>query len=105
MWVLWPSFLTAGVIELFVFAVVDPADLHWMGGGELSLSRTGVYTLAFFFFWAALAACSAMSVYLARSPFEVKDFPRRHSGRPDDESGISRSAAFLQPISRHAPPD
>lgn len=105
MWVLWPSFLAAGVMELFVFSLVDPADLHGVGGGELGLSRTGVYTLAFFFFWAVLAGCSALSVYLARSPFDVKDYPRRRDGRPDDEAGISPGASFLQPVSRHSPPD
>ena len=104
MWVLWPSFLTAGVMELFVFALVDPADLHWLGD-DVALSRNAVYTLAFFFFWGVLAACSAMSVYLARSPFDVKDFPRRSEGRPDDEAGISPGASFLQPMSGRSPPD
>jgi hypothetical protein len=103
MWVLWPSFLAAGVFELVIFSLVDPADLHGVGGGELGLSRTGVYTLAFFFFWGVLAACSAMSIYLANSPFEVKDFPRRHDGRPDDESGASHGARFMQADHHHTP--
>ena len=105
MWVLWPSFLAAGVMELFVFSLIDPADMHWTDGGDLGLSRTGVYTLAFFFFWAVLAACSALSVYLARSPFDVMGFPRRRDGRPDDEAGISPGASFLQPVSQRPPPD
>ena len=30
--VLWPAFLMAGVLETLVFALVDPAGLHWFGG-------------------------------------------------------------------------
>jgi hypothetical protein len=26
--ILWPAFMTAGVLETMVFAVIDPADLH-----------------------------------------------------------------------------
>ena len=49
MWIAWPAFLVAGVIEMLVFAMVDPQDLHWFGQ-PVTLSRTGVYTLAFFGF-------------------------------------------------------
>ena len=45
MWIAWPAFLVAGVIEMLVFAMVDPQDLHWFGQ-PVTLSRTGVYTLA-----------------------------------------------------------
>jgi hypothetical protein len=31
MGIMWPAFLSAGVLEMLVFAVVDPQDLHWMG--------------------------------------------------------------------------
>ena len=30
--ILWPAFLVAGVLEMMVFAVVDPADMRWFGG-------------------------------------------------------------------------
>jgi len=32
MTILWPAFLMAGVLEVLVFAVVDPGELHWFGG-------------------------------------------------------------------------
>ena len=51
--IVWPAFLVAGVLEMLVFALVDPEGLHWFGGEPLELSRTAVYTLAFFVFWAA----------------------------------------------------
>lgn len=47
MWIAWPAFLMAGVLEMLVFALVDPHDLHWFGQ-PVPLSREGVYTLAFF---------------------------------------------------------
>jgi hypothetical protein len=65
MWVGWPSFLMAGVLEMLVFAVVDPSELHWRGG-VLDWSRPAVYTLSFFLFWAVIAVSSALSVWLAQ---------------------------------------
>ena len=64
MWVGWPSFLMAGVLEMLVFAVVDPGELHWHGAA-LDWSRPAVYTLAFFVFWAVIAVACALSVLLA----------------------------------------
>ena len=52
--ILWPAFLLACVIELLVFALVDPADLRW-GGEALALSRQAVYTAGFFVFWVLAA--------------------------------------------------
>ena len=44
MWVIWPAFLVAGILEMLVFAMVDPQDLHW-AGQPLDLSRQGIYTV------------------------------------------------------------
>ena len=60
MWIAWPAFLVAGLLEMLVFAMVDPSDLHWFGE-PLGLSRQGVYTLAFFLFWAMTIASSALT--------------------------------------------
>ena len=46
----WPAFLMASVLELVVFAMVDPADVQWMGH-PLEISRSSVYSLGFFLFW------------------------------------------------------
>lgn len=70
MWIAWPAFLLAGVIEMLVFAVVDPQHLRWFGQ-PLALSREAVYTLAFFVFWLLTMASSALTTLLALSPFEV----------------------------------
>lgn len=63
--VLWPSFLAAGVCEAVVFTSVDPLDIHSLAGYAAEVSRTGVYTIGFFVFWAITAASSALTLYLA----------------------------------------
>ena len=70
MWIAWPAFLLAGVIEMLVFDFVDPQSLHWFGQ-PLALSREAVYTLAFFVFWVLTMMSSALTTLLAMSPFEM----------------------------------
>ena len=65
--VLWPGFLLACVLELLVFALVDPSDLRW-GGSGLELSRQAIYTYGFFAFWALTAASSALTLAFLCAP-------------------------------------
>lgn len=83
MWIAWPAFLVASVLEMLVFALVDPADLQWFGN-PLGLSRQAVYTLAFFLFWGVTMASSALTTLLSLSPFEVNRCPVPESERPSD---------------------
>ncbi len=69
--ILWPSFLMAGVLEMLVFALVDPTALRWMGGETLALSPSAVYTLAFFAFWAVIAAAGLMTRLLEGEPEHI----------------------------------
>lgn len=78
----WPAFLVAAVLEMIVFAMVDPGDLHWFGGGPLDLSRQAIYTLAFFVFWGVTMASSALTTLLAMSPFEVNRCPVPEAEQP-----------------------
>jgi hypothetical protein len=71
MWIAWPAFLVAGVLEMLVFAMVDPQNLQGFGGEPLQLSRTAVYTIVFFVFWGAAMLSSALTTLLSASPFEV----------------------------------
>ena len=68
--ILWPAFLMAGVLEMLVFALVDPGDLRWHGGEAIDVSRQAVYTLAFLAFWAVIAAAGAMTTLLQRGSDE-----------------------------------
>ncbi|MDZ7863603.1 hypothetical protein [Acidovorax sp.] len=83
MWIAWPAFLMAGVLEMLVFAMVDPQDMHWFGQ-PLALSREGVYTIAFFAFWLVTMASSALTTLLSMSPFEVNRCPVPVTERPAD---------------------
>ncbi len=74
MWIVWPAFLAAGVMEMMVFAAFDPHDMLWLGQG-VELSRTAIYTLAFFAFWAVFVAAGYLTVLLSISAAEVNAQP------------------------------
>ena len=60
----WPAFLAACLLELAVFALVDPRDLQW-AGQPLGWSRVGVYSAGFFLFWVVSAVgCSLTALLL-----------------------------------------
>lgn len=63
--VIWPSFVIAGLIEMLVFNAADPSDMKGFGGLLAQMSPTGVYTLAFFSFWALVALGTALTLMLA----------------------------------------
>ena len=87
MTVVWPAFLMAGVLEVLVFVVVDPADLRWFGGPALGWPTQAVYTVTFLIFWAVIATAGAMTALL-----QVES---------DDLNGISkesRSPAGARPL-------
>ena len=82
MWILWPGFLMAIPAVGVVFTLVDPADLH-LFGAPLELSRLGAYTLGFLLFWTIGSGCSALTVLLQRSPYEMNRCPLPVAGRPE----------------------
>jgi hypothetical protein len=69
-WILWPSFIVAGVAEALFFIAFDPMDIA-VFGQPTQLSRTAVYSLGFFFFWAMAAASSALTCFLQRGAAEI----------------------------------
>ena len=79
--VAWPAFLASCVLELVVFAMVDPNDMHW-AGQPVVLSRQSIYTLSFFVFWVISIGSNALTALLAKSPAEVNVCPLPASERP-----------------------
>ncbi len=63
--ILWPAFLAACLLQALVFALIDPAEVHWPGH-LLQPTRQGVYTVAFFCFWLIGMACSGLVLWLAK---------------------------------------
>jgi hypothetical protein len=69
--VIWPAFLVAGVLEIAVFAFVDPSAVHAPDGRPLGLSDTAVYSIAFFVFWAVVSVGCLLALKLACSAEEI----------------------------------
>ena len=84
--ILWPAFLMAGVLEMLVFSLVDPASLHWFGSTPVRLSDTAVYTLAFFVFWVVISVAGGLTQLLAMSPDQVN--------HPEHKAAVDGSRAF-----------
>ena len=69
-WILWPSFLVAGVAEVVFFTVFDPIELHLVGQ-LVGVSRLAAYSIGFLLFWLFAALSSAFTCYLQRSRHEI----------------------------------
>lgn len=78
MWVLWPSFMAAGLGVGIIFTLVDPTELVILGQ-LLHASRTAVYTLGFFILWAICTVASASSCFLQATSHAFAD---AHKGSP-----------------------
>jgi hypothetical protein len=61
----WPSALGAALMEMLVFSVLDPMDIPSIEHAA-GLSSQGVYTLAFFVFWAAISFACTLTLFLAQ---------------------------------------
>jgi hypothetical protein len=64
MWIAWPAFIAAAILEMLVFAFIDPGDLHWRGE-PVAWSAQAVYTASFFLFWLLAMVSSALTVMLS----------------------------------------
>ena len=69
--ILWPAFLVAGVLEMLVFAVVDPHDLRWFGGPSIDWPAVAIYSVTFLMFWGAIATAGALTALLSLTADEV----------------------------------
>lgn len=76
MWIAWPAFLAAAVLEMMVFAVLDPESLSLLGS-RLNWSREAVYTVTFFIFWVMMMVSSALTLLLSLSSREINQHIRR----------------------------
>jgi len=75
--ILWPSFIVAGIATGVFFTLFDPMDLQFFGV-PIEASRTAVYSLGFFAFWALAAASSALTCFFQRTSSEVNVGQARH---------------------------
>ena len=73
-WVLWPSFIVAGVAEALFFTLVDPQEFY-IFGEEVHFSALATYSIGFFAFWVICASSSLFTCYLRQHPDEVNHHP------------------------------
>jgi hypothetical protein len=62
-WILWPSFLVAGMAEGLLFTAVHSQDLLFFGYRP-EVSDEGIYTIGFFIIWTFCAVSSALTAYI-----------------------------------------
>ena len=86
MWVLWPSFVVAGIAEGIFFTVIDPQELY-LFGEAVHLSKIATYSIGFLGFWAVCASSSFMTCFLQRSAAEVN---KGVGAAPDPENGAAK---------------
>lgn len=79
MWIAWPAFLAAGMVETLVFAVFDPQDMMWLGQ-QIELSRMAIYTLSFFALWAVFLMAGFLTIVLSMSSAETNARPQAPAG-------------------------
>ncbi|MCF8179043.1 MAG: hypothetical protein K9J74_11090 [Sulfuritalea sp.] len=70
LWVLWPSFLVAGIAEGVFFTVIDPQELY-LFGEPVRMSQIATYSIGFFGFWTMCAASSLMTWFLQLGAAEL----------------------------------
>jgi hypothetical protein len=80
-WILWPSFIVAGVAEAVFFTALDPQELI-VFGEPVAWSRTAVYSIGFFVFWALTAATSALTCFFQQTSVEINRCPLDANDRP-----------------------
>ena len=62
MWILWPSFLMAGLASAVTFALIDPLDVAIFG--YIRPQREVLYAAGFFFYWLMSAMSSLLTMYI-----------------------------------------
>lgn len=97
--VLWPAFLMAGVLEMMLFAVVDPSSLQWFGVEPIEWSRHTIYSVTFLIFWAVISVSAAMTVLL-----EAPGHPSAHDEPEEVGTGDVASEAPARRVASNRNP-
>ncbi len=70
----WSGFLGAALLEMLIFAVLDPAEFHLPLLGPHA-SNMSIYAAAFFIFWVGTSMSSALTAILLRKSVKANDKP------------------------------
>lgn len=67
--VTWASFLTASLATMVFFAFVDPTPIVALLTPTAAIpTRTALYSVGFFFFWAICALAASLTAWLMSEP-------------------------------------
>ncbi|HZV55533.1 MAG TPA: hypothetical protein VFF82_11390 [Rhodocyclaceae bacterium] len=77
-YILWPSFLVAGLAEIVFFTLIDPQDLYLLGQ-PVHFSTLATYSIGFFAFWAVCAASSYATCFFRHNASEINRAAKEHS--------------------------
>lgn len=77
-WILWPSFLVAGIVEMLFFTVINPQDLY-LFGEPVHFSALTTYSIGFFAFWGICAASSLATCFFQRSGRDINAEVSHHA--------------------------
>jgi len=80
-WILWPSFIVAGVAEVVFFTAFDPQEFVFLGE-PVAWSHTAMYSIGFFVFWALTGATSALTCFFQQTSAEINRCPLDSADRP-----------------------
>jgi hypothetical protein len=68
--VIWPSFLIAGIAEILFFTIVNPQELY-LFGQPVNFSALATYSIGYFGFWAICAASSYATCFFQRNGKDI----------------------------------
>jgi hypothetical protein len=80
-WILWPSFVVAGVMDALFFTIFDP--IEFLAGQWGDISRIGAYSVGFFVFWMFAAGSSTLTCFFQRGADEINRCPLPPPARPE----------------------
>lgn len=83
-WIMWPSFIVAGLMTVVFFTLVDPEELS-IFGISLANYRIASYSTGFLIFWAFSAGESWLTLFFQR-----------------DANTINRRTRSISPSSNHS---
>lgn len=81
-WILWPSFIVAGIAVVAFFTLFDPVEPHMVAEAVGFKSRFAWYTIGFLLFWLFGAASSALTCFFQRTADEINRCPLIPTARP-----------------------
>lgn len=70
--IIWPSFLIAGIAEILFFTLINPQELYLLGQ-PVNFSAIATYSIGYFGFWVICAASSYATCFFQRIGKDINE--------------------------------